>query len=464
MRSNLFFIFCLIVLTAYSQEQTPYSRFGLGYSADNNIAPSAQMGGLGAAFQSAESPNYLNPASYGAMVLTTFDGGFGGNFVRLKTDVQKAKQNNFSLNYLSIFFPIKKYWVTGVGLLPYSAKDYFVSQTSILDTNYSAAYEYEGSGNLYNAFWGNGFKYKGIYLGFNLGYMFGKLNSNSLTYLVDPSGNYNPYAYTTWNFSNVKVGSLTYSLGAQYRLDIKSKKDSAKVYSVVFGVSGSSPIKVLKNSTIDNATYSFSSIQLGYRSSDQGINDFMTDYLVPKSSYSDIMDTLKEQFGSKANIKLPGVINMGITAGLGTRWKAGIDFRYQPWSKYQGYESSEASKLSNSFRIGFGGEYFPIGKGKQNFFKTLKYRAGFYYTKTNVTIGNQSINEFGTSFGVGIPLIIRVGNNDGLMEKYLVHPFNIGFEAGTRGTTQNKLIQETFFRLKFGVSLNDRWFVRRKYY
>jgi hypothetical protein len=176
------------------------------------------------------------------------------------------------------------------------------------------------------------------------------------------------------------------------------------------------------------------------------------------------MDTLKEQFGAKATIKLPGHINFGVIAGKNNRWKAGFDFKYQFWSKYQGYESGAVSKLSNSFRVGLGGEYFPLGKGKSNFFKTLKYRAGFYYTRTNITIGNQSINEFGTSFGIGIPLIIRVGNNEGLMEKYLVHPFNIGIEAGSRGTVRDNLIQETFIRLKFGVSLNDRWFVKRKYY
>ncbi len=462
MRSSLLLIFTLIVLAAYGQDLTPYSRYGLGFAADNNHAQSAQMGGMGAAFQSPESPNYLNPASYGAMVLTTFDAGFGGNFIRLKTNTMKAKQNNFALNYLSIFVPVKKYWVTGVGLLPVSAKDYFVTQTSILDTNYSAQFEYEGSGNLYNAFWGNGFKYKGLYLGFNFGYMFGKLNNNTFTYLVDPSGSYDPFTNTAWSFSNVKISSLTYNLGAQYRLDIKTKKDSS-LY-MVFGISGSSPLKVLKNSTIDNAAYAFSSTQLGYRSSDQGINDFLTDYLIPKASYSDIMDTLKEQFGAKASIKLPGHINFGVIAGKSNRWKAGFDFKYQFWSKYQGYESGAVSKLSNSFRVGLGGEYFPLGKGKSNFFKTLKYRAGFYYTRTNITIGNQSINEFGTSFGIGIPLIIRVGNNEGLMEKYLVHPFNIGIEAGNRGTVRDNLIQETFIRLKFGVSLNDRWFVKRKYY
>ena len=107
---NLFLLLTITVFIqqANAQEHTPYSRYGLGYAFDNNNAQSAQMGGLSAAFQSGETVNYLNPASYAALQLTTLDAGFSGNFGKIKTQTQKAKQNSFSLNYLSLFFPIKK--------------------------------------------------------------------------------------------------------------------------------------------------------------------------------------------------------------------------------------------------------------------------------------------------------------------------------------------------------------------
>src|SRR4051812_41761138 len=115
-------IFLLLLLTVViqqikAQEHTPYSRYGLGFPADNNVAQSAQMGGLGAAFESYETVNYLNPASYASLRYTTLDAGFSGNLGKIKTQANKAKQSSFSLNYLSLFFPANKYWTTGVSLL-----------------------------------------------------------------------------------------------------------------------------------------------------------------------------------------------------------------------------------------------------------------------------------------------------------------------------------------------------------
>jgi hypothetical protein len=39
---------------------------------------------------------------------------------------------------------------------------------------------------------------------------------------------------------------------------------------------------------------------------------------------------------------------------------------------------------------------------------------------------------------------------------------NIGFEWGKRGTTAADLIEEKYFRVNIGLSLNDRWFQKRK--
>jgi hypothetical protein len=55
------------------------------------------------------------------------------------------------------------------------------------------------------------------------------------------------------------------------------------------------------------------------------------------------------------------------------------------------------------------------------------------------------------SFGVGLP----VGN--------VFSNANIGFEFGKRGTQKQNLIQENFYTLKISLSLNDRWFEKRKY-
>ena len=210
--------------------------------------------------------------------------------------------------------------------------------------------------------------------------------------------------------------------------------------------------------------YTFQTANLLTRNTDAGVNDFITDYITPRVSSVDILDTLSEKFQQATNIRVPATLNIGIIASRGIKWKAGVDFKFQPWSKYRGYEDNSASSLNNSWRIAAGGEFLPNDKNFSKFFTRLKYRAGFNYTQTNIKINNQAINEFGINFGIGIPIIITTANDEGLLQKVYTYAFNIGFEAGSRGTIEKNLVRENFYRLKFGISLNDRWFVKRKYY
>jgi hypothetical protein len=71
-----------------------------------------------------------------------------------------------------------------------------------------------------------------------------------------------------------------------------------------------------------------------------------------------------------------------------------------------------------------------------------------------LVLNNEHITEFGISFGMGLPIGSRSGFSNA----------NIGLEYGQRGTTNNGLIQESFFSLSIGLSLNDKWFTPRKYY
>lgn len=69
-----------------------------------------------------------------------------------------------------------------------------------------------------------------------------------------------------------------------------------------------------------------------------------------------------------------------------------------------------------------------------------------------MVVNNEDITDFGITFGVGLPLD---ATND---------PFsniNIGFEIGKRGTTSADLIQENYFKINLGISLNAKWFNKR---
>jgi hypothetical protein len=40
---------------------------------------------------------------------------------------------------------------------------------------------------------------------------------------------------------------------------------------------------------------------------------------------------------------------------------------------------------------------------------------------------------------------------------------NITFETGKLGTKNNNLIEENYWAIRLGFSLNDIWFIKRKY-
>jgi hypothetical protein len=65
-------------------------------------------------------------------------------------------------------------------------------------------------------------------------------------------------------------------------------------------------------------------------------------------------------------------------------------------------------------------------------------------------VNNIPLTETGISFGLGLPL-------GGLSN------VNVGLEISQRGQKDLGLIQESIISFRVGMSLNDIWFVKRKY-
>jgi hypothetical protein len=74
----------------------------------------------------------------------------------------------------------------------------------------------------------------------------------------------------------------------------------------------------------------------------------------------------------------------------------------------------------------------------------------FESEKKSIIVNNLPINQFSLNLGVGFPLA-------GLSKA------NVGFEFGQIGEENNLIVKENYFTLRLGLSLNDIWFIRRKY-
>ena len=88
----------------------------------------------------------------------------------------------------------------------------------------------------------------------------------------------------------------------------------------------------------------------------------------------------------------------------------------------------------------------------------MTYRAGLRFEKTGLLLDGTGlgadftpIDDFGISFGLGLPLGNRYSS------------LNMGFEYGQKGTTSNNLLQENYFNFRLSLSLTDiNWFIKRK--
>ena len=243
------------------------------------------------------------------------------------------------------------------------------------------------------------------------------------------------------------------------------------------GVAYNAEYNIGSKSSVEAGKYSLYSSLLSTKDDGETFTDFL-DELLPLIAEGEIdnttnvdVDTFLAPTKSNFKMRMPTNINVGFTFvkthNAATVWKAGFDFKYTPWDNYQGYESGAGGKISNSWRIAFGGELFPLfldsKRNSTSKLMHLKYRAGFYYSKTPVTVQNTTINEFGINFGIAIPIRLKMYNDDGYLATRAVHPFSLGFEVGSRGTKSNDLIKDNFFRVNLGISLNDKWFVKSKY-
>jgi len=105
---------------------------------------------------------------------------------------------------------------------------------------------------------------------------------------------------------------------------------------------------------------------------------------------------------------------------------------------------------ANGNRLSLGGFYLPDYSSFTSYWKRIVYRAGFRSEDTGVLFNNQPLEETGISFGVSLPM---AGYSNA----------NIGLEFGKRGSKDNGLIEESYWNLIIGLSLNDIWFIKRKF-
>jgi outer membrane protein assembly factor BamA len=153
----------------------------------------------------------------------------------------------------------------------------------------------------------------------------------------------------------------------------------------------------------------------------------------------------------KTEITVTQKQTFGLGIGQDTKWFFGAEYMKSNGGglKNQLFNLNNVD-YKNGSRISIGGFYIPEFDSFTNYFNTIVYRLGIRIEKTGLYIQDQSIDEIGFNFGLGLPF-------QGFSN------VNLGFEIGKRGSQNKGLLEENFFSVRLGMSLSDLWFVKNKY-
>ena len=384
------------------------------------------MGGISNALQNDSTApfniNSANPASLASTRLTIFDFGVIDNSTQISSSSQNYITNRTGFAYATLVIPVAKWWGSCIGLRPYSDVGYNIltqqTQNNIGQVNYS----YTGQGGINQLFWGNGFKIKNLYVGANLAFLFG-----NFTYTSRDSFPTSSYFLNTKYLQKTAFNDLYYSFGLQYKLQFR------KGWSVTLGATGSMQTSLNTQQTTLDINY-------------------MNVLGVEVDKDTNINAT------KNAKIIIPMTIGGGIVIKKSEKLLVGLDYSVQDWSSFNSF--GEQGLLKNSQKVAIGIQYIPdknAGRG-ESYAKKIFYRVGFRYADSYLDLNNTPLKEYTLTFGAGFPLRkYKVG------ETYSQSVVNLAVEMGQLGTTTNELIRERYMRVVVGFTLNDRWFIKRKY-
>lgn len=423
------FICCVQFSFSYAQTNTnsPYSRFGLGDLQYGGFANNVPMGGIYNALQNDTTAPYLinasNPASHASVRLTVFDFGIRSSITKMETTDKDFTSNQTALAYMALAFPVAKWWGASFGLLPYSNVGYKIYDQKVQDSIGTVNYSYEGEGGINQVYFGNGFRKKNFSAGVNVSYLFG-----DLTYFSRDSFPSGSYFLNSKLSQKTRVSDLHYSFGVQYRQQLK------KNWSLTLGATGSFNSDINNKQTTFAATYK---------------NDFGNEV---------IKDTVINREDVKGHLMIPMMVGGGFVIKKGDKWLFGADYSMQDWSSFS--LLGQQNVLKNSQRMAIGMQFIPNKNAgtKDAYFKKIFYRIGARYTNTYLELRNTPLKDYAITFGAGLPLRkVKIG------EMYSQSVINVGFEIGRRGTTDNLLILEKYINGFISFTLNDRWFIKRRY-
>ncbi len=417
-RKIAFTLLCLTAFISYSQNSTisPYSFFGLGDFRSSATMENQQMGSLGI-YGDSIHVNLQNPAAYGKLKLTTYAFGGAHREFRLESAEEQQSTSVTNMEYITLAFPVGNKMGIGLGTKPRTALGYALDAESVDQNGDTVTNIFSGEGGLNQAFLSVGYSIlPNLQIGITAKFNWGQLENQQLQ-----------------SVENVQFGT------------IDTKESNIKGYDFNYGLTWTP--KIGKRHSLFTSARVNTQANL-VSSNSQIIGSFSTD----NGNEVEVVDVDLDALGLRnTELKIPTRYSFGLGYGQDKKWFLGAEYSLQDWSDFENeFQGAENVIYGEASTISFGGYFIPDYASFTSYMKRVNYRAGLRYDKTGLMINGKEINNFGITFGLGLPLGGSFSN------------INIGFELGRRGTTDANLIEETYLKFGVGLSFNDRWFQKRK--
>lgn len=395
-------LLCSREASAQSGVNSLYSAYGVGDLEERDYSRNFGLGSAGIARPSLSYLNELNPASYYAIPQQhfIFDVSLNGQSVGYKGDNLSQTAGEINFARLAFGFKVNKRWGASVGLTPFSSVNYKLLGTQYVNgTSQAVQTTTEGTGGINRLYLSNGVQ---LTKNFSVGV--------SSAFLFGPM-----------NTSQTLSGDTVYTENRRYAYNVNftaGLQYTGKIKDWELGLGLTYRFKTDMN---------FSNKQAILNAAEQVL-------------YEDDLGTTK--------FTLPEQYGAGISLSKGNlTWVA--DYRKQLWSnagnKGTTYRLTDAERFAGGVEYAFKRYYYnrPI--------EGAILQAGFSYNKSYLVIQNNQIKDISGTVGVSIP------SRNGALRYY------IGIEAGQRGTTSSKLIQENYLKAVFHFTFRDVWFLRKIY-
>lgn len=436
MRIKRFFVMGVISLFAislYAQQgsASPYSFFGLGDLQFKGTVVNQTMGN-NITYTDSIHVNLKNPANYGHLKLSTFTVGSSFSNTTYESNQKKLEGSKTTVDYLSLGFPISKNIAVGFGLIPYSSVGYFLRNENDEGT---LRRDFTGSGGINKVFLSFGYNpYKGLSIGATANHNFGNITNENTLFRQG-------IQLFTRRVSDSRITGLDFSFGVNYKRQVTDK------YTLYTSLLWEPQVNLQSENSRDT--------RLNYISSNGNI--------LEREEFR-VQEDLTTVGLDKTNITIPSTTTFGIGFGEERKWFLGANIKLSQLQNFNNpFTVIDNVAYEKALTYSLGGYYIPQYNSFRKYLRRIVYRMGVNVGNSGIVVNNQSIDNFGISFGVGLPISgitpPSIGNK---VFAKLFSNINIGVEYGSRGAVNTGLIKENYFQVKLDLSLSDGWFLKRK--